>query len=430
MNRLLRIGYAATGHLARVAASVIPSGHGKVRNSFALRRGVEARFATWGRTHRDRTRPLVWMHAPSVGEGLQARPVLEALRANRPAIQQAYTYYSPSASAFAASLSVDFRDILPFDTRAAARAALDALTPDVLAFSKLDVWPVLVDEAKKRGVRLALISATLPARSSRLRGLAPALLRDAYAALDSVGAISMEDAERLMELGCRASATEITGDTRYYQVRARARATAAGHPVVSSLRSDRPTLVAGSTWPSDEAVLFPAIVRASKGLPALRTIIAPHEPHPDAVAVIAAWASSAGLEARTIDDPSARNADVVIVDRLGILGDLYALADVAFVGGGFHGAGLHSVLEPAAFGAPVLFGPRHENSREATLLEREGGGASVSDVDSFVAALARWLSDHAARADAGHRARALVERGGGATMRTLALIERLLDARS
>ena len=429
MNRILRAAYAATGHLARAAASVVPSGDGKIRNSFALRRGVETRFAAWARLDRDRARPLVWMHAPSVGEGLQARPVLESLRRLHPNVQLAYTYYSPSAKSFAETLDVDFREILPFDTRVSARAVLAALAPDVLVFSKLDVWPSLVEEASALGVTLALASATLGPQSSRLKGFGPALLRDAYARLDAVGAISAEDAERLVALGCRPSAIEVTGDTRYDQVWAKAASSDARSAIVEPLRSPRPTLVAGSTWPADQQYLLPAILHARASAMGLRCIIAPHEPSADAIAELEAWASCAALEARRSTHPFARDADVIIVDKVGVLGDLYSLADFAFVGGGFHSAGLHSVLEPAAFGIPVAFGPMHSNSREAGLLEREGGGASVTDAATLGAVFSRWLTDPAARLDAGHRARALVERGTGATKRTVVLVERLLEAR-
>lgn len=426
MNPFLRAGYAATGHLARVAASVFPPGHGKVGDSFALRRRVVARFIDWAAENRDRTRPLLWMHAPSVGEGLQARPVLEHLRVHRPELQLAYTFFSPSARAFAASLDVDYKDVIPFDTRGAARSVLEALCPSVLAFSKLDVWPFLVEEANARDVRLALISATLPEASSRRRGLAPALLRGAYSSLDAVGAISAEDADRLIALGCRPERVEITGDTRYDQVWSRSLRADRGSAFLAPLHTSRPTIVAGSTWPSDEERLLPALIRARDAVHGLRCIVAPHEPTPDAIARLEAWASTARLEARRLSHPFARDADVIIVDRLGVLGDLYALADVAFVGGGYHGAGLHSVLEPAAYGIPVAFGPRNENSREAGMLELEGGGASAANVEALAKVLTRWLVDPAARADAGHRARALVERGRGATERTIALIERLM----
>jgi 3-deoxy-D-manno-octulosonic-acid transferase len=123
-------------------------------------------------------------------------------------------------------------------------------------------------------------------------------------------------------------------------------------------------------------------------------------------------------------------ADVVLVDRVGVLGDLYALADVAYVGGGFHSAGLHSVLEPAAFGVPVLFGPRFANSRDAELLIANGGGASASSENAIESRLRMWLSDAAARGQAGDAARALVQGGLGAAERSWELVERLLGTLS
>src|SRR5207244_11468691 len=110
--------------------------------------------------------------------------------------------------------------------------------------------------------------------------------------------------------------------------------------------------------------------------------------------------------------------DVVIVDRRGVLGDLYGLADIAFVGGGFHDAGLHSVLEPAAFGAPVLFGPRSDMSRDAALLAARSGGRAVAGEEDLARQLATWLSDDRARREAGDAARALVRAGDGAAERS------------
>ena len=101
------------------------------------------------------------MHAPSVGEGLQARPVLQLARTKRPDVQLAYTFFSPSAASFARGLDVDFADYLPFDTQGDADAALDALRPRALIFSKLDVWPILAAAAGRRRVALGLTSATL-----------------------------------------------------------------------------------------------------------------------------------------------------------------------------------------------------------------------------------------------------------------------------
>ena len=233
---------------------------------------------------RDRSRPLLWMHAPSVGEGLQARPILELARSRRPDVQLAFTHFSPSALAFARELDVDFRDYLPFDTAGDARVALAALRPTALVFSKLDVWPVITREAHARGVRLGLVSATLSRGSSRRSRTATALLRDAYAALEVVGAIDAADADRLVQLGVRPQSIVVTGDTRYDQVWLRAQRVDRASPMLAAAaQSDRPTIVAGSTWPADEAVLLPAFAALRAAACRARLIIAPHEPTLDHV---------------------------------------------------------------------------------------------------------------------------------------------------
>jgi 3-deoxy-D-manno-octulosonic-acid transferase len=425
---VLRVLYAAVAQLVSLGAAVVPAGQGKTRMALRARHGIRERYARWGAAHRDRARKLVWMHAPSVGEGLQARPVLRLLRDNHPELQLAYTFFSPSAEEFSRGLDVDFRDYLPFDTGGDMAAALQALRPDALVFSKLDVWPELVRRARAAGVPLGMVSATLAEGSGRRGFLAKAMLRDAYAALDAVGAVSPEDAERLVELGVRREVVEVTGDTRFDQVAQRAEAVDRGSPLLGRLDDGRPTLVAGSTWPADESRLLPAFERARGAVPNLRLIIAPHEMTPAHLAAVESWASQARLRLARIDAAEATDADVILVDRFGLLGDLYALASVAFVGGGFHDAGLHSVLEPAAFGAPVLFGPKHTKSRDASLLIAAGGARAVVDVASLAAALELWGASAGARGEAGNRARTLVQGGRGAAERSTRLIQRLLSA--
>jgi 3-deoxy-D-manno-octulosonic-acid transferase len=422
----LGLSYDAAAALARAAAAVAPSGDSKVLRALAARRGIRARYARWARTDRDPRRPLLWLHAPSVGEGLQARPVLELARRERPDVQLAYTHYSPSAVAFAQSLDVDFRDYLPFDTRGDAHAVLDALRPTALVFSKLDVWPRLVVVASDRGVRLGMVSATLAAASSRRARVAATLLRDAYARLDVVGAVDAADADRLVALGVRPGAITVTGDTRYDQVWERAARVDRSGALLRRLVADRPTLVAGSSWPADEKPLLSAWLDVRSARPDARLIIAPHEPTDAHLAPIESWARRAGLRLARIGHDDAGAADVVLVDRTGVLGDLYALGDAAFVGGGFHAAGLHSVLEPAAFGVPVLFGPRYTGSRDARLLVASGGGVSAPDASSIARQLAVWLVNGPARAEAGSKARALVRSGLGAARRSFDLVAQLL----
>jgi 3-deoxy-D-manno-octulosonic-acid transferase len=255
-----------------------------------------------------------------------------------------------------------------------------------------------------------------------------ALTRDAYAALAAVGAISEQHAKRLASLGVRRSVVQVTGDTRFDQVWQRANNVDRSSPLISRLSSARPTLVAGSTWPADEAVLRGAWKAVRAAVPAARLIIAPHEPTREHVEPILEWGRKSGLKTLTLDSALSEgaHADVIVVDQTGVLGELYALADVAFVGGGFHGAGLHSVIEPAAFGAPVVFGPGHGMSREAGLLLEAHGAKSAGTSAETAIALCLWLGDPARRAAAGDRARTIVQEELGATVRSVALLQMIL----
>ncbi len=423
MNPALRVPYAIAGRVADAFTAIVPPGESKFRRGLSARRGIIERYRNWAATARDPSRPLVWFHAPSVGEGLQALPVIDLVRQRRRDLQIAYTFYSPSAERFARSIKADFTDYLPFDRFDHSHEIIAALRPSALIFSKLDIWPALTEAAVASRVRVGVISATLAEGSARRGTFARALLADAYRSIDSVGAIDDADAARLRDVGVHRDRITVTGDTRYDQVWLRAHKPAPS--LVQSLRSSRPTLVAGSTWPSDEDHLLPAWLRIRDKIPDARLIIAPHEIHAGHLDSIANWARR-NLQLARIDSPDAVSADVLLVDRVGILGDLYALADVAYVGGAFHAAGLHSVLEPAAFGAPVLFGPRYQDSRDAVRLIGAGGGASVKNEIDLSIRLADWLGSVAARDTAGAAAKGMVQEGLGAAERSYQLVSTLL----
>ncbi|MBA2707684.1 MAG: hypothetical protein H0U59_07765 [Gemmatimonadaceae bacterium] len=427
MNPLIRVPYATAGALSRAVVAVSPQKNSKLFRALSARRGLLERYEAWAATSRDPSRPLLWIHAPSVGEGLQALPVVELLRERMPDAQLAYTFFSPSAEAFASRLGADFTDYLAFDTQRSATRALESLRPAALVFSKLDVWPILTETANRLGVKLALMSGTVPASSRRRSGIAALALRDAYRSLDAAGAISADDAQRLTQLGIAADRVTVTGDTRYDQVWARAtRVSPERDRLVALFRDSRPTLVAGSTWPSDEEHLLPAWVQVRRAVPAARLIIAPHEVSSQHLESIAAWAARSSLTLSRASEAHARATEVILVDRYGMLGDLYALADAAYVGGGFHSAGLHSVLEPAAFGSPAMFGPRHEDNRDATLLVKSGGGARCAGTGDIVARLSAWFQNPDVRARASEAARSVVRSELGAAERSAAMITSLL----
>jgi 3-deoxy-D-manno-octulosonic-acid transferase len=428
--------YRLSVKVASSAAPLMARFSKKLTRGLDGRRGLTARVAAWAANQRDPQRPLVWMHAPSVGEGLQAKPVLETLRAERPDWQLAFTFFSPSAERLARNLPVDVADYLPLDRPSDVNAVLEALQPTALVFSKLDVWPELTLAASRRGVKLGLISATVSVESSRLRWPARKWGASAYAALDRIGTISEDDGQRLELLGARADAIAVTGDTRYDSVAERAARLDRSREPFARLAAlgtapDAFTIVAGSTWPSDEAVVLPAFADLLVQLPTARLILAPHEPNPDHLAGIAERLRHLKLPrpVRLSQLEHAKAGPVVVVDRVGILADLYALGETAFVGGGFHRAGLHSVLEPAVFGVPITFGPHWRMSRDAALLLDKGGGMALP-ADARHPLHSQWLvwhHDPAARRKAGQAAQGMVEDGRGASERTTALVRGLIE---
>lgn len=412
---------------ALLSAPLLSRGEGKIARGLRGREGSAARLRRWGETARDPGRPVVWFHAPSVGEGLQALAVIQALRSARPDVQVVYTFFSPSAERFARSVSAEMTDYLPPDLPDAASEALQGVQPDALLYSKSDVWPNLTREAARRGVPTALLSATLPASSSRLAWPARALLRPAYGRLALVGAISAADADRFSRLGVAEARRRVMGDARFDQVWERASESGRDSALLAPLRSSRFTLVAGSTWAADEERLIPAWAAAiGRGG---RLILAPHEPTEAYLAEAEALVVKHSLSLERLSGLSqeAASADVLLVDRVGVLGDLYALADLAYVGGGFGTAGLHSVLEPAAFGVPVLFGPRHANAREASELISRGGAYSVENSEAVRSRLADLHRDDAARSAAGAAARQYVADGLGAAGRGAEIVLELID---
>ena len=428
--------YRLSVQLAARTASFAARFDKKLARGLDGRRGLAARLAAWAAAHRDPRQPLVWMHAPSVGEGLQAKPVLETLRAEHPDWQLAFTFFSPSAERLAKNLPVDVADYLPLDRPADVEAVLEALQPTALVFSKLDVWPELTLAAARRGVKLGLISATVAPHSSRLRWPTRQWSQPAYHALDRIGTISDDDGKRLEQLGARPDAITVTGDTRYDSVAERAeRLDRTREPLarLASVASGTFTIVAGSTWPSYEAVLLPAFADLLVQLPAARLLLAPHEPNPDHLAGIAQRLQQLQLSrpVRLSQLEHAKPGPVIVVDRVGILADLYALADTAFVGGGFHRAGLHSVLEPAVFGVPIAVGPHWEMSRDAGLLLERGGAVALPS-DGRHPLHSQWLvwhHDAAARRKAGAAAKEVVAEGRGASERTTALVRELVGPR-
>jgi 3-deoxy-D-manno-octulosonic-acid transferase len=412
----------------RLATTLLPAAallDAKLAVAREVRAGVLDRARRWGREGRDPGRPLVWFHAPSVGEGLQAEAVIRALREQHPGCQLAYTHFSPSAEALARRIGADFADYLPWDTAEAVDAFLDALRPTVLVFTKLDLWPELATRASARGIRVVLVAATVRPGSGRLGWPARDLLAPGYAALDAVGAVDPADAGRLSALGARPERITVTGDPRYDSVIAKVAAVRADDPLLAWGKGAS-TLVAGSTWEGDEAVILPAFAAVRARSPAARLILVPHEPTAAHLAQVEAAARALDLPAPVRLSAASAPVPFLLVDRVGVLMALYGGGSMAYVGGGYQRAGLHSVVEPAAWGVPILMGPGWTENRDAAALREAGGAVGLPHGSGATAELTRhwseWLADDAERGRRGARARGIVDGGLGASRRSADLV--------
>ena len=408
---------------ARLALRGLANFRPRLAREIAAREGLEARWEAAAARTAGR-RPRIWVHAASAGETLQARPLVEAIRAAKPAAAIFASFFSTSAERLAAGWEApDHADYLPFDFPKPIRRVLGAIDPDALLLVSGELWPNLIWSAAERGALLGQVCARVAGGSRRLRPPLRALTLRLYREFGAIAAVSEEDAVLLERAGLPAETIGVTGDTRVDATLARVEAAAGGPPPWRARPNGGPIVVAGSTWPADEAVLLEAVARLRRDHPGLTALVAPHEPTAEAIDRLTRRARAHGLEvARLPEGPSDETtASVLIVDRVGILYRLYAAADIAYVGGGFGGA-VHNTLEPAAYGVPITIGVDHGNPFEVAAMESAGGLASVRSARDLVTLWGSWLPDPASRQRAGAAARSFLDKHAGATRRTLGFL--------
>ena len=433
----------------RVLSPVLMKGKSKLARGLRGRRHAHERLLAWGGASANRRvdRPVVWVHASSVGESIQARAVIEVLRGRMPGLQVVLTFFSPSAEGVCGDFPADVCFYLPWDLPEVMGPVLDAVQPSVIVFTQREVWPTLADEAAARDVPTVLIAGTLPEEAGRLSGPGRILLGSAFRSLRAVAAVSKEDGERFGLLGVTSDCVTVTGDPGIDAARGRVAGINREAPHMRIFGDGRgpierrgPILVAGSTWPSDEEVLLPALARVRESIPRLRIVLAPHEPDGYDFAGLGrrlaadGWTTALLREAEgaghALEVGTVRGADAILVDRVGVLAELYTLASVAYVGGGFHRGGLHSVLEPAAAGVPVLVGPRHQGSVHAARLLGAGGARAVADAGALTHALGEWLEAPKKNQEHAQRAMDYIENHRGSAGRTADLITPFFTAQA
>lgn len=362
---------------------------------------------------------LIWVHAASLGEFEQGRPVLEALRKQYPGYRILLSFFSPSGYEVRKDYKgADYVYYLPLDTRRNACQWLDIADPQLVIFIKYEFWYHFMTALYERQVPVLLISGIFRRDQPFFKpygGLFRQLLRQ----LTHIFVQNKASQQCLRQINI--THVTVAGDTRFDRVWA-LRQEAVEQPLIAQFCGDRKTVVAGSTWDSDEKALYHWWAGHEQEGRCL--IIAPHEIGEDHIKRLQALFRGA-LRYSALPGLTLRHNDsqVLIIDNVGMLSSLYRYAHIAYIGGGFDKEGIHNILEPATYGKPVIFGPVYDKFAEAEQLLALGGAFAVPHDAGLAAQLEHLLHDNEACAQTGAVAGQYVTDHKGATDRILAYIQ-------
>jgi 3-deoxy-D-manno-octulosonic-acid transferase len=393
------------------------------------RRGVIGRYRSFGKaaeflkTIDQSNHEIYLIHCSSMGEFEHIKPFVRELKHRLPQCKIVVMFFSPSGYENVKSApGVDLFIYAPFDGWFIVRKLFKLLHPRALIIAKYDVWPNQVWTAEFMGIPRFLVNATLYSASGRLRPGIRWFQRAIYRKISLILTISEKDKENYRMLSSPEKIV-VVGDTKYDQVVFRSEESRKKMVLPGNIRSGKRIWVAGSTWPEDEEQLIPALRNLMNCFQEqLLTIICPHEPTAEHLEELAEMLQplKSCLYSR-LDEY--KGEPIIIIDRIGLLANLYSVAQAAYVGGSFR-QNVHNVLEPAVYGIPVMFGPVNQNSHEAQLLKQKGGGIEVHSAKEIESELRRVFENENYRSEVSKAAKQLVEENRGATRRT---VDSILD---
>ena len=305
----------------------------------------------------------IWFHCSSVGEYEQAKPLIEAMKAEFPVFKVIVTFFSPSGyEACKDSKLPDFVFYLPHDSSSNARQFIEMVAPKMALFVKYEFWYHYLDALKAKGIPTLLVSGAFREGQPFFKwygGLFRRMLRSfTFFFLQDEGSGQMLD-----RIGIKQNVI-ISGDTRYDRV-ANIAGNPAPIPAIEKFKGGHKILIAGSTWPGDEEMLKECM----SVLPTdWKLILVPHEIDDAHIRKIKMLFNDMPVLYTDLEKGSGVDNKVLIVNSMGMLSRMFAYGDIAFIGGGFQKGGIHNILEPAVFGLPVLFGPVYQKFVEANEL--------------------------------------------------------------
>lgn len=314
----------------------------------------------------------VWFHASSLGEFEQGRPVMEAFRGKFPQYKIILTFFSPSGYEVRKNYpGADIIFYLPLDTYCNAKKFIETVNPVMVFFIKYEFWFNYIHLLNKKNIPLYFFSVKFRSGQHFFSWYGGWFRKQ----LGKIDWIFVQDkaSENLLQ-GIKCERCSVSGDTRFDRVLAVSQQKKS-FPLIEQFAEGAKVMVAGSTWPPDEEMMVDIINKFSGRL---KFIIAPHEIHTDRIAAMQQQIKSYSVKFSEAETKNLKDANVLIIDSIGILLHLYQYARFAYIGGGF-GKNIHNILEAATFGVPVLFGPNYHKFQEAIDLIKSGGAFPVGN---------------------------------------------------
>ena len=396
--------------------------HGKYREGMSER---------WGkfpqRLMMQPPRPAIWIHAVSVGEVLAISGLVVEFAKRFPQHRVVISTTTDTGQKLArARFGAENVFYFPLDFGFAIRPYLRWLQPKMVVIAETELWPNFLRLARASGAQIAIVNARISDRSltgyRRFRHLLPTVLRQ----VDLFLAQTTEDARRLQQIGALPERVQVTGNLKFDVP------TPAAPPIVASLCSAfqqadaGPVIVCGSTVEGEEPLLLQAFVNILASHPRAVMILAPR--HPERFGEVAALLDTLGIRfwRRSLWSGDAIVGGVLLIDRIGELAAIYALADVAFVGGSLVPRGGHNIIEPAQHGVPIVVGNHTENFRDIVAIFQSRNAVRIVGPAELPLAFMELISNPTERATLGRRAAEALATQMGATQRTMEALEQLL----
>jgi 3-deoxy-D-manno-octulosonic-acid transferase len=358
----------------------------------------------------------IWFHAASLGEYEQGLPVIEKIKKKFPNHKIVVSFFSPSGYEVRKNNTVaDATVYLPLDTKSNAKKFIKAINPEMVFFIKYEYWPNYLNELKNANIKTYLISGIFRENQAFFKWYG-GFYRNALKTFDYFFVQNENSKKLLNSLGFQN--VKISGDTRFDRVVSILERDNSLDFIEQFLsvraqsRTNKTTIVIGSSWPKDEELLIQFINQSSDDV---KFIIAPHNIKQEQISNLKSQIQKETVLFSEKEEKNLCDFQVFIIDTIGILTKIYSYADIAYVGGGFGNPGVHNILEPATFGVPIVIGPNYSHFAEATALVKMEGCISIENPKDLYEVFTELIYKIDIRHEKGHICETFVQMNKGAT---------------